>query len=196
MVKRTFDILISSFALALLAPLFCSLAVAVYFMIGSPVLFRQLRPGLNGSPFEIIKFRSMREALDDTGEPLPDGQRLTRFGSWLRATSLDELPELWNVLKGDMSLVGPRPLCMEYLPLYNDEQARRHNVRPGITGWAQVNGRNRISWQRKFEFDVWYVDNRTLLLDLRILVLTAKSVLKRSGISSETHATMEDFTGN
>ncbi|MBB3188820.1 sugar transferase [Halomonas cerina] len=196
MAKRIFDVSMAALALALLFPLLAIVAMIVYFKIGSPVLFRQLRPGLHGRPFEIIKFRSMRDAFDEAGNPLPDDQRLSRFGAWLRSTSLDELPELWNVIKGEMSLVGPRPLCMEYLPLYSAEQARRHGVRPGVTGWAQVNGRNSITWERKFELDVWYVDNRSFLLDVKILFLTLVKVLRRSGVSSEHHVTMEDFTGS
>lgn len=196
MAKRIFDVFMAALALALLFPLLAIVAMMVYFKVGSPVLFRQLRPGLHGRPFEIIKFRSMRDAFDEGGNPLPDDQRLSRFGALLRSTSLDELPEFWNVIKGDMSLVGPRPLCMEYLPLYSAEQARRHCVRPGVTGWAQVNGRNSITWEKKFELDVWYVDNRSFLLDVKILFLTLVKVLKRSGISSEHHVTMEDFTGS
>lgn len=164
--------------------------------MGSPVLFRQVRPGLNGKPFEMIKFRTMKYALDAAGNPLPDSERLTPFGQFLRSSSLDELPELWNVLKGDMSLVGPRPLLMEYLPLYSPEQARRHEVRPGVTGWAQVNGRNTLSWEDKFKLDVWYVDNRSLWLDIKVLFLTVKKVLVRDGISAEGEATMSKFTGS
>lgn len=164
--------------------------------MGAPVLFKQARPGLNGQPIEMIKFRSMRDGVDEKGNLLPDNERLTKLGLWIRKTSLDELPELWNVLKGDMSLVGPRPLLMEYLPLYSPEQARRHEVRPGITGWAQVNGRNAISWEEKFEFDVWYVDNRNIFLDIKILFLTLKKVFFRADISAEGEATMPRFTGN
>ena len=164
--------------------------------MGSPVLFRQERPGLNGQSIEMIKFRSMRDGVDDKGNVLPDHERLTKLGLWIRKTSLDELPELWNVLKGDMSLVGPRPLLMEYLPLYSPEQARRHEVRPGITGWAQVNGRNAISWEQKFEFDVWYVDNRNIFLDMKILLLTLKKVFIRADISADGEATMPRFRGN
>ncbi len=196
MLKRLFDILVAASALLLLAPLLLVLAWLVRRRIGTPVLFRQLRPGLRGRPFELLKFRSMREALDAHGMPLPDAERLTPFGRFLRATSLDELPELWNVLKGDMSLVGPRPLLMEYLPLYTPEQARRHAVRPGITGWAQVNGRNALSWEEKFRLDVWYVDHRSFRLDLRILLLTLRRVLAREGINAEGEATMARFTGS
>ncbi|MFC0666419.1 sugar transferase [Azotobacter chroococcum] len=196
MPKRLFDLLVATTALLLLAPLLLVLAWLVRRRIGTPVLFRQLRPGLHGRPFELLKFRSMREALDERGRPLPDAERLTPFGRFLRASSLDELPELWNVLRGDMSLVGPRPLLMEYLPLYTPEQARRHAVRPGITGWAQVNGRNALSWEEKFRLDVWYVDHRSFRLDLRILLLTLKRVLAREGINAEGEATMARFTGS
>ncbi len=164
--------------------------------MGAPVLFRQTRPGLAGRPFQMIKFRTMRDAVGPDGQPLPDAERLTRFGKWLRSTSLDELPELWNVLKGEMSLVGPRPLLMEYLPLYSPEQARRHEVRPGLTGWAQVNGRNAISWERKFALDVWYVDHQSLWLDLRIILMTVQKIIRRDGISAEGSVTMEKFTGS
>ncbi|EGT0636796.1 sugar transferase, partial [Citrobacter freundii] len=164
--------------------------------IGSPVLFKQQRPGLNGKPFNMIKFRTMRDAYDKDGNPLPDDERMTVFGTKLRNMSLDELPELWNVLRGDMSLVGPRPLLMQYLSLYNTKQMRRHEVRPGITGWAQVNGRNSISWQEKFDLDVWYIDNHSLVLDLKILLLTIQKAYKRDGISAEGHVTVEPFRGN
>ena len=196
MPKRLFDLFVAATALLLLAPLLLVLAWLVRRRIGAPVLFRQLRPGLHSRPFELLKFRSMREALDERGRPLPDAERLTPFGRFLRASSLDELPELWNVLRGDMSLVGPRPLLMEYLPLYTPEQARRHAVRPGITGWAQVNGRNALSWEEKFRLDVWYVDHRSFRLDLRILLLTLKRVLAREGINAEGEATMARFTGS
>lgn len=196
MLKRLFDLLAAALGLLLLAPLLLALAWLVRRRIGAPVLFRQLRPGLHGRPFALLKFRSMREALDERGRPLPDAERLTPFGRILRATSLDELPELWNVLRGDMSLVGPRPLLIEYLPLYTPEQARRHAVRPGITGWAQVNGRNALSWEEKFRLDVWYVDHRSLRLDLHILLLTLKRVLAREGINAEGEATMARFTGS
>jgi lipopolysaccharide/colanic/teichoic acid biosynthesis glycosyltransferase len=164
--------------------------------LGSPVFFRQTRPGKDGEPFQMVKFRTMLDAVNKDGKPLPDDQRMTRFGSFLRSASLDELPELWNVLKGDMSLVGPRPLLLEYLPLYSKEQYRRHEVRPGVTGWAQVNGRNAISWEDKFRLDVWYVDNQSFWLDLKILLLTVKKVLVRDGIRGEGEATMSKFTGN
>lgn len=194
--KRLFDITLSFIGLLVLSPVI----LVVYFLIrkklGTPVFFKQLRPGLNGKSFEMIKFRTMRDALDSDGNPLPDSERMTSFGSFLRASSLDELPELWNVLKGDMSLVGPRPLLMQYLPLYTNEQKRRHDVRPGVTGWAQINGRNSLSWEEKFKLDVWYVDNRTLWLDIRILFLTVKKVLIKEGISQENNATMEAFTGS
>lgn len=196
MSKRLFDILASAIGLLLLSPVIALVAWQISRKMGSPVLFRQVRPGLNGKPFEMIKFRTMRDAVDNNGNALPDAERMTPFGSFLRSSSLDELPELWNVLKGDMSLVGPRPLLMEYLPLYSPEQARRHEARPGITGWAQVNGRNAISWPDKFRLDVWYVDNRSLWLDIRILFLTVKKVLVRDGISAEGEATMSKFTGN
>lgn len=195
LLKRAFDIFCSALALLLFWPVLLILYVLVRVNLGSPALFRQQRPGLHGRPFMMVKFRTMLDALDAQGNPLPDEDRLTRFGRLLRATSLDELPELWNVLKGDMSLVGPRPLLMEYLPLYSAEQARRHEVRPGITGWAQVNGRNALSWPAKFALDVWYVDNRSLLLDIRILLLTVKKVFVREGISTDGQATTSRFTG-
>jgi lipopolysaccharide/colanic/teichoic acid biosynthesis glycosyltransferase len=195
-VKRLMDIALSSIGLLLLAPLILVLVVLVRVRLGSPVLFRQERPGLYGRPFIILKFRTMTDECDESGNLLPDDQRLTRFGRFLRASSMDELPELWNVLRGDMSLVGPRPLLMEYLPLYTTEQARRNEVRPGITGWAQVNGRNALNWEEKFKLDVWYVDNQSLWLDLKILFLTVKKVLVREGISGEGHATMERFRGS
>ncbi len=193
--KRVFDLVVSSTALLVLALPMAVLALLVRTRLGSPVLFRQTRPGLHGQPFHMIKFRTMTDARGPDGALLPDDQRLTPFGRWLRATSLDELPELWNVLKGDMSLVGPRPLLMEYLPLYTPEQARRHEVRPGITGWAQVNGRNALNWEDKFRLDVWYVDHHNLWLDLRILWLTLRKVLAREGISHGSEATMPRFTG-
>jgi len=195
MIKRLIDILAASFGLLLLAPLLLVLALLIRVRMGSPVIFGQVRPGLRGKPFRMIKFRTMLDAVDAQGNPLPDDQRLTRLGSFLRSTSLDELPELWNVLKGDMSLVGPRPLLMEYLPLYSPEQARRHDVRPGVTGWAQVNGRNALSWDEKFKLDVWYVDNQSLWLDIKILFMTVKKVLVREGISAEGEVTMSKFTG-
>jgi lipopolysaccharide/colanic/teichoic acid biosynthesis glycosyltransferase len=194
--KRLFDLVIASFALLLLFPVLLLVAWLVHRRLGGPVLFRQVRPGLHGKPFEMVKFRTMRDAVDTEGNALPDAERLTPFGHFLRSTSLDELPELWNVIKGDMSLVGPRPLLMEYLPLYSVEQARRHEVRPGITGWAQVNGRNAVSWPEKFALDIWYVDNRSLLLDIRILLLTIKKVFVREGISAEGQATASRFTGD
>lgn len=193
--KRLIDCSLAALALLLLAGPLLILACMVRCKLGSPVLFRQTRPGLAGRPFCMIKFRSMADTRGPDGRLLPDAQRLTRFGRFLRATSLDELPGLWSVLKGDMSLVGPRPLLMEYLPLYTPRQSRRHEVRPGITGWAQVNGRNALSWQRKFELDVWYVDNRSLRLDIEILWRTVKKVLARDGISAAGEATMPRFTG-
>ena len=196
LVKRLLDIIIAAAALVLLSPVLLLLAWQIQRKLGTPILFRQVRPGRDGIPFVMYKFRTMRDTEDENGRPLPDAERLTPFGRKLRAASLDELPELWNVLKGDMSLVGPRPLLMEYLPLYNAEQRRRHLVRPGITGWAQVNGRNAISWPEKFRLDVWYVENCSLLLDIKILFLTVKKVLDRSGINSEGEATAAKFTGN
>ena len=193
--KRAFDVVAATAALVLLAPVLVSVTFMVRRRMGSPALFRQVRPGLQGRPFEIIKFRTMRDATGPDGQPLPDAERLTDFGRWLRATSLDELPELWNVLKGDMSLVGPRPLLMEYLPLYTPEQARRHEVRPGVTGWAQVNGRNALSWDEKFALDVWYVDRHTLWLDVKIIILTLRRIVQRDGISAPGSATMEKFEG-
>lgn len=196
MIKRCFDVLVAlGLLLALSLPLLV-LALLVRRRLGSPVLFRQVRPGLNGRPFEMVKFRTMNNARDQDGQLLPDADRLTPLGLWLRSTSLDELPELWNVLKGEMSLVGPRPLLMEYLTLYSPDQARRHEVRPGITGWAQVNGRNALDWPERFQLDVWYVDNRSLMLDLRILWLTLRKVLVREGISASGDATMPKFRGN
>lgn len=196
MLKRTFDFLAAFFGLLALSPLLLLLALLIRRKLGSPVLFSQVRSGQDGKPFRMVKFRSMTDARDAAGNLLPDAERLPPFGRFLRASSLDELPELWNVLKGDMSLVGPRPLLMDYLPLYSPEQYRRHAVRPGITGWAQVNGRNAISWEQKFAYDVWYVDNRSLWLDIRILLLTLKKVFIRDGISAEGEATMPRFTGN
>ncbi|MFC5461623.1 sugar transferase [Massilia niabensis] len=193
--KRLFDIVVATLALLVLALPLLILFLVVRKKLGSPVLFRQVRPGLGGKPFEMVKFRTMSDARGYDGELLPDADRLLPLGRWMRATSLDELPELWNVLKGDMSLVGPRPLLMEYLPLYSALEARRHEARPGITGWAQVNGRNAISWSDKFSFDVWYVDNRSLRLDIRILWMTVKKVLVRDGISAAGEATMSKFTG-
>lgn len=196
MIKRLFDIIISASALLLLSPVILIVSRKVATNLGKPILFQQKRPGLNGKTFEMIKFRSMRDSIDQYGQPLPDNERLTPFGQKLRNTSLDELPGLWCVLKGDMSLVGPRPLLIEYLPLYSTEQARRHDVKPGITGWAQVNGRNAISWQKKFELDVWYVDNQSLWLDLKILFLTIQKVFVQTDISAEGEVTMSKFNGN
>lgn len=195
MLKRLLDIVIASSALVLLSPVYALVAYKVRKNLGSPVLFRQLRPGLHGKPFEMVKFRTMKDALDAEGNPLPDSERLTPFGKMLRATSLDEMPELWNVIRGDMSIVGPRPLLMEYLPLYNEQQAKRHNVRPGITGYAQVNGRNAISWEKKFELDTWYVENQSLWLDFKIMLKTIKKVIAKDDISAEGEATMTKFTG-
>ncbi|WP_375322833.1 sugar transferase [Aliivibrio logei] len=194
--KRFFDIIISAIVLFLLSPILFIVSRKVAKNLGSPVLFRQKRPGLNGKVFEMQKFRSMRDALDSQGNALPDSERLTPFGEKLRSSSLDELPGLWNVLKGDMSLVGPRPLLVEYLPLYNQGQAKRHNVRPGITGWAQVNGRNAISWEEKFKLDVWYVENQSFWLDIKILFLTVKKVFVKEGISADGHVTIEPFKGS
>jgi lipopolysaccharide/colanic/teichoic acid biosynthesis glycosyltransferase len=195
MVKRFFDVCVSFIVLAAVIPVIAVIAVGVARFLGRPILFRQGRPGFKGKPFEMIKFRTMLEATDVNGKAPSDNKRLTKFGSFLRSTSMDELPELWNVLRGNMSLVGPRPLLMEYLPLYSKAQYRRHEVKPGITGWAQVNGRNAISWEEKFELDVWYVDNRSFLLDLKIILLTVKKVLFRDGISAEGESTMSKFTG-
>jgi lipopolysaccharide/colanic/teichoic acid biosynthesis glycosyltransferase len=194
--KRIIDILGASLGLLLLSPVLAIVAYKIRREMGSPVLFRQTRPGMYGKSFQMIKFRTMRDAIDANGRPLPDAERLTKLGRFLRASSLDELPELWNVLKGEMSLVGPRPLLTEYLPLYSPEQARRHDVRPGVTGWAQVNGRNAISWEEKFALDVWYVDNRSIRLDLKIIWLTIRKVIGRDGISAAGEVTMSRFTGN
>lgn len=196
MLKRAFDIAASTSALVVLSPVLAITAYKVKKELGSPVLFRQTRPGLHGRPFEMIKFRTMKDATDKEGNVLPDSQRLTDFGKKLRASSLDELPELWNVLKGDMSLVGPRPLLMEYLPLYSAEQAKRHNVRPGVTGYAQVNGRNSLSWEDKFKLDTWYVEHQSFLLDIKILLKTVEKVIRKDDISSSTNATMEKFEGS
>ena len=190
-----FDNFVAVLLLIILLPVFVIIAFKVKSKLGARVFFRQIRPGFLGEPFEIIKFRTMRDAVDSYGNVLPDSERLTSFGKFLRSTSFDELPELWNVLKGEMSLVGPRPLLMEYLPLYSAEQNRRHEVLPGITGWAQVNGRNAISWEEKFDLDVWYVDNQFFWLDLKILFLTVKKVLVRSGISADGQVTNERFLG-
>ena len=194
--KRTIDILFSVLGLLFFAPVLVIIALKLYREMGAPVLFRQTRPGLRGKPFQMIKFRTMSDATDSNGSPLPDAERLTELGRFLRSSSLDELPELWNVLKGDMSLVGPRPLLIEYLPLYSPEQARRHEVRPGVTGWAQVNGRNAISWDEKLALDVWYVNNKGLWLDLKIIWFTIRTVIKREGISAAGEATMSKFTGS
>ncbi|MBH0096346.1 sugar transferase [Psychrobacter sp. NZS113] len=196
MIKRLFDITAATTALLVLSPVYAITAYKVSKNLGSPVLFRQTRPGLHGQSFEMIKFRSMKDSADTDGNLLEDAERLTGFGKALRNTSLDELPELWNVIKGDMSLVGPRPLLMEYLPLYSEEQARRHKVRPGITGYAQINGRNAIGWQERFELDNWYVDNQSLWLDIKILLKTVKKVIVKDGVSAEGEATMSKFTGN
>ena len=196
MLKRAFDIAASTSALVVLSPVLAITAYKVKKELGSPVLFRQTRPGLHGKPFEMVKFRTMKDATDKEGNALPDSERLTEFGKKLRASSLDELPELWNVLKGDMSLVGPRPLLMEYLPLYNAEQAKRHNVRPGVTGYAQVNGRNSLSWEDKFKLDTWYVEHQSLWLDMKILLKTVKKVTIKDGISADGEATMTKFTGS
>lgn len=194
--KRLIDVGVTAIALALMWPVLLGLSMLVQLKLGAPVFFRQTRPGLHGRPFQLIKFRTMRTAFDVQGNLLPDAERLTRLGRWLRATSLDELPELWNVLRGDMSLVGPRPLLMEYLPLYSTEQARRHEVKPGITGWAQVNGRNTLSWEEKFELDVWYVEHQSFWLDIKIMAFTIRKVLLREGISAQGEDTMPRFTGS
>lgn len=195
MLKRFLDIIIASIALILLSPLYVFVAYKVKKNLGSPVLFRQVRPGLHGKSFEMIKFRTMKDAVDEQGNPLPDSERLTPFGQMLRSTSLDEMPELWNVIKGDMSIVGPRPLLMEYLPLYNAEQAKRHNVRPGMTGHAQVNGRNAISWEEKFKLDTWYVENQSIWLDFKIMLKTVKKVIAKDDINEAGEVTMTKFTG-
>lgn len=194
--KRLFDIIASASGLIFLSPVFLILIYLIRKNLGEPVFFTQERPGKDGKPFKMIKFRSMRDAVDKNGNPLPDSERLTPFGKKLRATSLDELPELWNVLKGEMSLVGPRPLLMSYLPLYNEFQNRRHEMRPGVTGWAQVNGRNALSWDEKFAHDIWYIDHYSFWLDMKILFLTVKKVFIKEGISAEGEATMPYFTGN
>lgn len=196
MLKRLLDIIIASIALILLSPLYAFVAYKVKKNLGSPVLFRQVRPGLHGKPFEMIKFRTMTDERDEHGNLLPNEQRLPKFGKMLRATSLDEMPELWNVIKGDMSIVGPRPLLMDYLTLYNEEQAKRHNVRPGMTGYAQVNGRNSISWEEKFKLDTWYVENQSVWLDFKIMFQTVKKVLIKEGINQSEEVTMTRFTGN
>lgn len=193
--KRLVDVLLAATALLMLFPLLVVLALLIRRSMGSPVLFRQVRPGLDGQPFEMVKYRTMRDAVGADGKALPDGDRLTSLGRFLRSTSLDELPELWNVLTGDMSLVGPRPLLMEYLPRYSAEQARRHEVRPGLTGLAQISGRNALNWEEKFVLDVWYVDNRSMRLDIRIIWVTVLKVLQRDGISATGEATMPKFEG-
>ena len=196
MIKRLFDLTASTAGLLVLSPVLAGLALAVRVKLGSPVFFRQVRPGLHGRPFEMVKFRTMRNAHDSNGNLLPDDQRMTPLGSFLRSSSLDELPELWNVIRGDMSLVGPRPLLMQYLDRYTADQARRHDVRPGITGWAQVNGRNSLEWEDRLEMDVWYVDNQSLWLDLKILALTVGKVFRRDGVAAEGHVTMPEFMGS
>lgn len=192
-IKRSLDVLTSVIALVLLSPLLLIIAILVRWRLGSPVLFRQTRPGSGGEPFVLVKFRTMDDARDQSGRPLPDGQRLGRFGRFLRASSLDELPELWNVVTGSMSIVGPRPLLLEYLPLYSVEQARRHEVRPGLTGWAQVHGRNALTWEQRFILDTWYVDHMSFIVDMKTLGLTIGNVLTRRGITAEGEATMPPF---
>lgn len=194
--KRAFDLIVALAGLIFLSPVLLVVALLVRIFLGTPVLFRQLRPGMDAQPFEILKFRTMLDATGPDGAPLPDAERLTRFGRFLRASSLDELPELWNVLKGEMSLVGPRPLLMEYVPLYTEQQMRRHAVRPGITGWSQVNGRNAISWDQKFAQDIWYVENQSFLLDLKILLMTVGSIVRREGINASESVPMPKFTGS
>ncbi|OOE43968.1 sugar transferase [Salinivibrio kushneri] len=193
--SRVFDVVVSFFLIVVLSPVIAFIAWRIKSQLGSPVLFHQERPGLGGKPFDLIKFRTMADLRDSKGSLLPDERRLTPFGRFLRASSLDELPELWNVLKGDMGLVGPRPLLMDYLPLYTKHEARRHEVRPGITGWAQVNGRNAISWDEKFKLDIWYIDNRSFWLDIKILILTVKKVIAREDITAQGHATTKPFAG-
>lgn len=189
------DILVSLTGIIALLPIFIIVSLLIWHQMGRPVLFRQTRPGLHGKPFRMIKFRTMRDGFDAQGSPLPDSERLTPLGRFLRSSSLDELPELWNVLKGEMSLVGPRPLLMEYLSLYSPEQARRHSIRPGVTGWAQINGRNAISWDQKFVLDIWYVDNYSLWLDLKIICTTIRKVIKREGVAADGEVTMPKFNG-
>ncbi len=196
MIKRLLDLIVSIVMLCMFMPIIISITCLIYIKLGKPIFFKQIRPGLLGKPFTIIKFRTMFDEIDSSGDLVADSKRMTRFGQFLRSTSVDELPELWNVLKGEMSLVGPRPLLSEYLPLYSVEQKRRHDVRPGITGWAQVNGRNAIDWEKKFELDVWYVDNQSLLLDVKIFFLSIKKVFMREGINAESEATMYKFKGN
>ncbi|EDM85006.1 sugar transferase [Limnobacter sp. MED105] len=194
--KRLFDVIVSLSVLVAFSPILLLVALLVRTKLGSPIFFTQIRPGLHGKPFKMVKFRTLTEQKDESGHYLPDADRLTSFGALLRSTSLDELPELWNVLKGDMSLVGPRPLLMEYLPLYTPEQYRRHEVRPGVTGWAQINGRNAIDWETRFQLDVYYVDHQSFWFDMKIIVLTAAKVLKREGIQQEGQATVTKFTGS
>ena len=196
MVKRIFDFITACCLLLLIAPFLFLLILVTRLKLGSPIFFTQIRPGLHGKPFLMIKFRTMMDSKDSSGNVLPDSDRLTPFGFFLRSTSLDELPELWNVIKGEMSLVGPRPLLIEYLPLYNEEQAKRHDVKPGITGWAQINGRNALSWEDKFKLDVWYVDNKSFLLDCKILLLTILKTLRKDGINQPGQATTEKFKGS
>jgi lipopolysaccharide/colanic/teichoic acid biosynthesis glycosyltransferase len=196
MLKRLVDLVLGITAVILLSPILLITAILVSRKLGSPIFFTQVRPGKDGKPFKMVKFRTMRDAIDAQGNPLPDAERLTPFGRRLRSTSIDELPELWNVIKGEMSLVGPRPLLMEYLPLYSPEQAARHDLKPGMTGWAQINGRNAISWEDKFKLDTWYVRHQSLWLDIKIMALTVKKVLVRDGISAEGEATMTRFTGS
>lgn len=196
MIKRLFDVIFSLFGLMLLFPIILVVALLVRVKLGKPSLFLQDRSGIQGKLFKMVKFRTMLDAKDKQGKLLPDAERMASFGALLRSLSLDELPELWNVLKGDMSLVGPRPLLVEYLPLYSEKQSRRHEVRPGITGWAQVNGRNAISWEEKFDLDVWYIDNQSIWLDIKILWMTVKKVIVRDGISQSNHVTMDKFKGS
>ena len=195
MMKRLLDIIISLMLLIIFSPVLIAISLLIKVNLGSPVLFSQIRPGLYGRPFRIIKFRTMRDSTNELGDPLDDNVRLSSFGRSLRASSLDELPELWNVIKGEMSLIGPRPLLMEYIPLYTETQMRRHDVKPGITGWAQVNGRNAIEWEEKFKLDIWYVDNQSIWLDIKILLLTIIRVFRREGISQDGLATMTKFMG-
>lgn len=194
--KRLLDLLASGLAIVVLSPLLLAISLLVLLKLGRPIFYRQERPGLHGKPFGLIKFRSMLDAYDDEGNPLPNEERMTRFGQRLRSLSLDELPELWNIVKGDMSLVGPRPLLTDYLPLYNEHQARRHEVKPGLTGWSQINGRNSITWEQKFELDVWYVEHASLGLDIKIIFATVWKVLRREGISHEGNVSMPRFRGS
>ncbi|MGE0084002.1 MAG: sugar transferase [Desulfococcaceae bacterium] len=193
--KRLFDLILTIPAYFLLSPLMILIAAVIRVTMGKPIFFRQIRPGLHGKPFTIYKFRTMLNAYDKNGNPLPDKERLTRFGSFLRSSSLDELPELYNIIKGDMSIVGPRPLLMQYLERYSPEQARRHEVRSGLTGWAQINGRNALAWEEKFKMDVWYVDHQSLFLDMKIILMTIAKVIRREGITHPGHATAEEFAG-